>query len=169
MTIQSLTSNNITQPMFAQSIVGLPLAQQKQLTPEESNNLNKAAEDQAQQKKDRIQGTYDTARNVDLARNHYEHQQAVINAYTQTTQGSTSHSSVSSDSAVKSLTEMYAALYEYHQNETVLPVKTLPDNQGEAISLDKLKPVDNQYAQNHLQAYNDVMKPSTSSYMNLSA
>lgn len=181
MTIQPVTSTHSMNPTFSQSQADKNLAQNtgQLLTPEVLNELNKAQQDQEQAKKDRVQDTFDTAKNIDLARSYYDQQQAVLNAYMQSTEnGSANKSTERNDSAVLSLTEMYAALYEHRQATnnlptqqpvTVQPVNT-DGSQNSVAQTIALNTINNeQKTTNQMHAYNNVMMPTDSSYMHLSA
>lgn len=180
MNIQPVTPTHSMNPTLSQSQMNKSMTQDASqlFTPEVLNELNKAKEDEVQQKKERVQDTYDTAKNIDLTKMYYEQQQAVLNAYMQSTEnGSANKSSDSSDSTVKSLTEMYASIYEHHQKQNTLPselpVSVQPLTPEGTIENNLETPevmlVNEPVANSQLHAYNNVMMPSTSSYMHLSA
>ena len=152
------------------------------LTPEQKNTLQQGVDDKIAEQVENVKSNYQTAKDVDLMQSYYQQQQKLFDIYLQTsTESSIDSNSTQANqtsSAVSTLTNTYAELYQLHQNvkEGVgefiehEPIETLPaisvsNATGEAIVSRSNQPL----AHKQIEAYNSLMMPSTSSYIHLSA
>ncbi len=147
------------------------------LSSEQKNTLQDSADAKMAQQVEDIKSNYQTAKDIDLMHAYYQQQQKVIDIYMQTgTDSSTNNNNSSNNSAVSTLTDTYAELYELHQNvkegvgqlpevekpETLPMMANNPQTVTESTAPSPL-------SQKQLEAYNGLMMPSTSSYVHLSA
>ncbi len=148
------------------------------LKPEQENTVQQGVDDKIAEQVENVKSNYQTAKDIDLMQSYYQQQQKLFDIYLQTsTEGNVNSNSAQASSAVSTLTNTYAELYELHQNvkegvgnlPTLEPVETLPEN-SLTNALEAATSVANQpSAQKQLDAYNSLMMPSTSSYVHLSA
>lgn len=153
------------------------------LTPEQQNSLQDSADAKMAQQVENIKSNYQTAKDIDLMQAYYQQQQKLFDIYLQTnTDSNVNSSNISNNSAVSTLTDTYAALYQLHQ-DVKEGVGQFPEHERpETLPIEQLtKPLEttsqlsaqpgNQSALSHkqLEAYNSLMMPSTSSYVHLSA
>ncbi len=167
MIISSVNSNQAFSQILAATDANTALARSnKLLSAQQQNKLKAAEEAKITEQVDKIKATYDTAWQLDLAKIHYEQQQAVINAYVQSSNNDNSNAQ-SSSSAVKTLTEMYAAIYQAHEK-----IKEIEDENNKTPSVLPIE-VNSSSAQSsssaQLNAYNSIMMPNQSSYLHLRA
>lgn len=191
MTIQIASSNNSASTLTTSAIKpNWPQAKSHQnfndlLTPEQKNTVQQGADDKIAEQVENVKSNYQTAKDIDLMQSYYQQQQKLFDVYLQTsTDGNTTTATPQlseKSSAVTTLTNAYAELYQLHQTvkEGVgqLPVvgityegiETLPASSvtqtNEAIN----SVASQSNANKQLDAYNSLMMPSTSSYVHFSA
>ena len=178
MTIQNISSNNTVTNQLGNtqsSAVIQPITQIKTqpnnefLTPEQQNTLQDNFNDKIIAQAEDIKANFQTAKDIDLTRAYYEQQQKLIDIYTQS--GSESNESTS---VTKALAETYSSLYQLHQSIKE-GGQELPSI-GEPVQLPSIdEPA--QLPANGLPSlmskeaalYNNLMMPSTSSYIHMQA
>lgn len=147
------------------------------LSPEQKNTLQDSADAKMAQQVEDIKSNYQTAKDIDLMQAYYQQQQKLFDIYLQTsTDSNANNSNSSNNSAVSTLTDTYAALYELHQNVKE-GVGQFPEfEQPETLPMTANSPqmvtestAPSPLSQKQLEAYNGLMMPSTSSYVHLSA
>ncbi|PKI12865.1 hypothetical protein [Colwellia sp. 12G3] len=191
MTMQIASSSNFTSVHTIQSV--MPVIPQPKpgpdfsdiLTPEQKNTVQQSTDDKIAEQVENVKSNYQTAKDIDLMQSYYQQQQKLFDIYLQTSTDANSSlsSTQASDnrSAVSTLTNTYAELYELHQtvkngadklpnigNEhegiATLPASSVTNTNG------IVKSENNQsLAHKQIDTYNSLMMPSTASYVHLSA
>jgi hypothetical protein len=154
------------------------------LTPEQKNTVQQGVDDKIAEQVDKVKSNYQTAKDIDLMQSYYQQQQKLFDIYLQTSTGSNTESQSQNISAVSSLTDTYAELYQLHQSvkEGVvqLPSFELPKDEVETMPVNSTNPmmqspsnsissINQSLSNKQLDAYNSLMMPSTASYVHLSA
>jgi len=151
------------------------------LTPEQKNTVQQGVDDKISEQVDKVKSSYQTAKDVDLMQSYYQQQQKLFDIYLQTSTDSNIENNTQNASAVSSLTNAYAELYQLHQSikEGVvqLPgfevpndeVGTMPVNSVDQMTQSPIKTVNQSISNKQLDVYNSLMMPSTASYVHLSA
>ena len=191
MTIQIASSNNSASTLTASAIKpNWPQAKSHQnfndlLTPEQKNTVQQGADDKIAEQVENVKSNYQTAKDIDLMQSYYQQQQKLFDVYLQTsTDGNATTATPQlseKSSAVTTLTNAYAELYQLHQTikEGVgqLPRVSTAYQGGETVpgnsvthTNEAIQSTANQSLTNkQLDAYNSLMMPSTASYVHLSA
>lgn len=150
------------------------------LTPEQQGEVQKVADDKISEQVNNVKSNFETAKNIDLMQLYYNQQQKLFDIYMQSSNSdSTTVSSTQSQStsAVSSLATAYSELYKLHNNikdgvsnlpsieqPEILPV----ESQGNVATIQG-STMQNALSNKQLESYNNLMMPSTSNYVHLSA
>ncbi|KGJ89000.1 hypothetical protein [Colwellia psychrerythraea] len=187
MKIASSTDNFMNvQPVMSSKPHGEPRSDLNDiLTPEQKNTVLQGVDDKIAEQVDNVKSNYQTAKDIDLMQSYYQQQQKLFDIYLQTSiDSNVENSSTPSNkntSAVSSLTNTYAELYQLHQNikEGVvqLPgfevpakdVNILPVTQVNQAVVSPSNSANQASSHKQMGAYNSLMMPSTASYVHLSA
>jgi hypothetical protein len=174
------------QPVMPKTPYGEPRSDLSDiLTPEQNNTVQQGADDKIAEQVENVKSTYQTAKDIDLMQSYYQQQQKLFDIYLQTSIGSNSENSSTLNnqnvSAVSSLTDAYADLYQLHQHVkdgvATLPEVELPSEDINILPMVQLNQVTKNSSNSTIQAsslkqmdtYNSLMMPSTASYVHLSA
>ncbi|WP_019028411.1 hypothetical protein [Colwellia piezophila] len=152
------------------------------LTPEQKNTVQHGVDDKIAEQVEQVKSNYQTAKDIDLMQSYYLQQQKLFDIYLQSSTEHNIDSNISqenqSSSAVSALTNAYAELYQLHQNvkEGVgdfiehQPVQTLPTSSvSNATGTTVISASNQPLVRQKIEAYNNLMMPSTASYIHLSA
>lgn len=162
-----------TQQSFSSTHQALDDKQNGSLSFEQKNHIADSLSESSQNQKEAIKDNLSTAWDVDLTKAYYQQQQAVLDAYMQTStgEGSSTEQDVLSflpDSSLASLTEVYSKLYQLRESQ--MPnIEPLPVMAGPVTNEAKLLDTMIESNRNQVKAYNDVANPVTSSIVHLSA
>lgn len=175
MTIQSVSStmtnsyNSPQQHKFA-PLLKDKMANYEPLTPEQKNTLQDDIDTRLAEQAENIKSTYQTAKDMDLTHAYYQQQQKLVDIYMQS---SSYDNNQSTPSAVQTLTDTYASLYDIHQQIKDLgPEKhLLPSDNLNPEAPVTILPIESSAPLTRAQtdAYNNLMMPTTKSYLHLSA
>jgi len=151
------------------------------LTPEQKNTVQQGADDKIAEQVEKVKSNYQTAKDIDLMQSYYQQQQKLFDIYLQTSTDSNIENNTQNASAVASLTNTYAELYQLHQSvkEGVvqLPSFELPSEEVSTMPVSSSNQgiqspsnvVNQSLSNKQLDVYNSLMMPTTSSYVHLSA
>jgi hypothetical protein len=155
------------------------------LTPEQKNTVQQGVDDKIAEQVENVKSNYQTAKDIDLMQSYYQQQQKLFDVYLQTStdgNATTATTQVSEkSSAVSTLTNAYAELYQLHRTvkEGVgqLPevgisyerIQSLPTSSVTQTNETINSAASQSTANKQLDAYNSLMMPSTSSYVHFSA
>ena len=163
----NLAQHNLT-PLFMEN-----KSKSIELTPEQKNTLQDDMHAKLAEQVANIKSTYQTAKDMDLTHAYYQQQQKLIDIYIQPNSNDVSNINNGNTSAVHTLTNAYASLYNLHQQikEIGQQSPSLPDknsdpmNSLEGLQIEQRLPL----TQRQVDTFNNFMMPTTKSYLHLSA
>lgn len=174
MTIQPISSANTSnygvsqQHKFTHPLIA-SMNKNELLTPELKNTLQDDFNAKLAEQASNIKSTYQTAKDMDLTHSYYQQQQKLLDIYME----SDSQTNSNKPSAVHTLTNAYASLYDVHQQIKEIGQQR-PSIEDESLAqinpLERL-PIESKLPLFHRQTetYNSLMMPTTKSYLHLNA
>lgn len=179
MTIQNvsstLTTSSYNSPQQHKFIPLLTanMAKNEQLTPEQKNTLQDDADAKLTEQAENIKSTYQTAKDMDLTHAYYQQQQKLVDIYMQSNTAGAVSSNQVNHNAVQTLTDTYVAIYNIHQKIKKVGQQhpTIPDDNLPLIAPITTLPLEGSHILSNAQtdSYNNLMMPTTKSYLHLSA
>lgn len=147
------------------------------LNPEQKNTLQDIVDNKMLERTENIKENYQTAKDIDLMRAYYEQQQKLFDIYLETSTGNQVENSSNpqdKDSAISTLTDTYAQLYDLHKGirdgkEKLTDINDIIDTAKSPVMQQQILAANNQTTNTkQIDSYNELRMPSTSSYMHLS-
>lgn len=178
MTIQSVSSTttssyNSPQQHKLPPILTANMERSELLTPEQKNTLQDDIDTRLAEQIDSIKSTYQTAKDLDLTHAYYQQQQKLFDIYMQSGSSDAINTNNDSPSTVQTLTDAYASLYNLHRQMKGITQQS-PFLSGGSLApkfpVEGL-PIENKLPLARIQTdtYNNLMMPTTKSYLHLNA
>ncbi len=155
------------------------------LTPEQNNTLQQSVDDSIVESDGSTKSNKQIAKDIALMQSGYQQQQKLVAIYmhdsTEDSTASATQNTVQDSSTTLSLTNVYTELYQLHNNTeadiTNPSAIDRPNDEENVATVDSVNQLTVSSTANFtqtisnkkLEAYNNLMMPSTSSYLHLSA
>ena len=137
----------------------------KSLSTEQENTLQKNANAMISEQAENIKSNYQSAKDIDLTRMYYQQQQKLFDIYMQSFSDDVVVSDNNNQSAIKTLNDTYATLYELH-HVIKQGGPELNNSEQDEVSSKPSTPI---LSHIPMDKYNSIMMPSNSSHFHLSA